>query len=124
MSEYQEHLQICNYLSTYYPNVLFTTDLSGVKLSMGTAKKVKNLKSCRGFPDLFILQPNRNFKGLFIELKRTGEKLFKKDGSYKSDHLQEQSEAIKRLNDLGYLATFCIGSDSAIDIIDNYLKLG
>jgi len=124
MSEYQEHLQICNYLSTYYHNVLFTTDLSGVKLSMGTAKKVKNLKSCRGFPDLFILQPNKNFKGLFIELKRSGEKLFKKDGSYKSEHLQEQSEVIKRLNDLGYLATFCIGSDSAIDVIDNYLKLG
>ena len=123
MSEYTEHLQICNYLATHYSNVLFTTDLSGVKLNMGTAIKVKNLKSCRGFPDIFILQPNKNFKGLFIELKKSGQKIFKKDGSFKSEHLQEQSEVIKRLNDLGYLATFCIGSDNAIEVIDSYLSL-
>lgn len=123
MSEYTEHLQICNYLATYYPNVLFTTDLSGVKLNMGVAIKVKNLKSCRGFPDIFVLQPNKNFKGLFIELKKSGQKLFKKDGSYKSEHLQEQSEVIKRLNDLGYLATFCIGYDNAIEVINNYLNM-
>ncbi len=123
MSEYTEHLQVCNHISTYYPSILFTTDLSGVKLNMGTAIKIKNLKSCRGFPDIFILQPNQNFKGLFIELKKSGEKIFKKDGSFKSEHLQEQSEVIKKLNNLGYLATFCIGFDSAIEVINNYLNM-
>ena len=123
MSEQLEHEQVCRYISNNYPDILFTTDLSGIYLHPTTAKKIKHLKSCRGFPDIFILQPNKNFKVLFIELKKTGEKIFKKDGSYKTEHLQEQSQVIQRLNNLGYLATFCIGFDSAIETIDIYLSM-
>ena len=121
-SEANLHEAVCDYIRLQYPNVLFNSDMSGVKLTMGQAIKAKKLRSSKGFPDLIIYEPRNNMHGLFLELKRDGESLFKKDGSFKTDHLKEQGEILKQLSKRGYLALFAVGFDMAKSFIDLYLS--
>lgn len=115
---------VCDYIKMQYPKVLFTSDASGVRLTMGQAVKMKNMKSCAGWPDLFIAEPRGKYNGLFIELKKEGEKIFKKDNETpKSDHIADQIEMIQKLKDRNYFADFSIGFNWAKEIIDWYLKL-
>ena len=123
MSEEQIQRQICNYISTFYPDIIFLSDLSGIKLSMYQAKKIRDLKSCRGIPDLLILEPRNNYHGLLIEIKKDGVRVLKKDGKVpKNDHLQEQWKVVNNLRLKGYYATFCIGYAHTKKIIDDYLN--
>lgn len=122
MKEENLHLKVCNYLRMQYPDVLFNSDMSGVKLTMGQAIKAKRLRSCKGFPDLVIYAPRGEYKGLFLELKREGEVLLKKNGEFKSEHLKEQAEVMQKLIEKGYYCVFAIGFDNARYWIDSYLS--
>ncbi len=122
--EQDTHEAVCNYLRLKYPRVLFNTDLSGIRLTMGQAVKAKKLRSSRAFPDLVIYEPRHGYHGLFLELKRDGEKIFKKDGSLVSNpHLEEQMSMLILLGERGYRADFAVGFDQAKRIIDWYLSL-
>src|SRR6056297_3458772 len=81
MTEEAIQQQICQYVKVQYPNVLFNTDLSGIKLPMGLAVKVSKLRSSRAFPDLVFYEPRKingkMYYGLFIELKKDGVKYSK-----------------------------------------------
>jgi hypothetical protein len=118
--------QVCNYIKLQYPNVLFRSDLGGIRLTMGQAAKVKRQQAGRAWPDLFIARPrgdlNRFFSGLFIELKKEGTRLKKRNGQYASPHLQEQADVLIELNACGYKASFAVGFDQAKRLIDDYLK--
>ena len=122
MSEKSEHRQICRYLRIQHPDVIFNTDLSGIKLNQGQAIAVKELRSSNGFPDITILEARKGFNGLFIELKRTGEVIYKKDGTPKTDHLKQQELMISNLKKRGYEACFCIGFEEAKNKIDWYFS--
>lgn len=63
------------------------------------------------------------YHGLMIELKKTGEKIVKKDGTYKTDHLKEQAEVLSKLQAQGYYAVFAIGFEQAKNIICQYMKM-
>lgn len=90
---------------------------------MGQAIKAKKLRSSKGFPDLVIYEPRAEFKALFIELKKEGEKLYKRDGkTFKTTHLEEQNEILLKLRERGYCANFCCGFNEAKKLIDLYLK--
>jgi len=115
------HKQLCSYLHAQYPDIIFLSDLSGVKLPMGLARKVSSLKSCRGIPDLIILEPRNGHHGLLLELKREGVKLYKKDGSFVNEHIAEQYHLLSRLNKKNYLAGFVMGFQDGKDTIDKYL---
>lgn len=131
-------LSVCNYLRLQYPATIFMSDIaSGMRLSIGQAVKAKKLRSSRGQPDLFIaeqkrvLQPvlgirqefeEQLYSGLFIELKREGVRLKKKDGSWADDHISEQAAVLEALRNRGYYATFAVGFDEAKRIIDEYLQ--
>ena len=123
MTEDKLHAQVCEYIRLQYPKAMFNSDMSGLKLTMGQAVKVKKLRSSRGFPDLMIYEPRRGYHGFFLELKKPGEKLVKRDGSWKSEHLEEQSNIIMRLVGRGYYANFAVGFDSAKEQIDSYMNL-
>ena len=125
MSEKSLHRGVSDYIRYQYPSVIFNVDLSGaMKLTIGQAVAIKNLRSSRAFPDLMIYEPRANFHGLFIELKKEGEKIYKKKTpEYINDHVREQAEMIQRLTVRGYCACFCIGFDEAKKVIDEYLKL-
>jgi hypothetical protein len=60
--------------------------------------------------------------GLFIELKREGTRIFKKDGALVADeHIREQFDMLEQLRQRGYMAEFACGFDEAKKIIDEYL---
>lgn len=123
MSEALEHEMLCNFIKTNYPEVVFLSDASGIKMTMGQAMKWSRLKSHRGIPDLIILAPRGIYHGLMIELKRTGEKIYMKDGvTLKTDHLKEQDIVLKKLRACGYYAKFAVGFEEAKKIIEKYME--
>jgi hypothetical protein len=107
-----------------YKNVLFNVDMAGIKLTMGQAKKVSSLRSSKGWPDIFIPEPRGLFHGLYIELKKDGTKLYKKDGiTPATDHIAEQINLMKQLYLRGYSVHFAIGFYEVKEIIDKYFAL-
>jgi len=126
-TEEQLHKQICDYLHLQYPKVLFNTDMSGIKLTAGQAKKVCKLRSGRGFPDITIYGK----KAIFIEVKK--ESPFNKNGDLKHcwvypknkpkyDRFSEQNEWHERLRAIGFVGGFFWNFDATKIFIDNQLK--
>lgn len=120
-SEKDLQKMVCEYLKFQYPNVIFNSDMAGIRLTWGQAKEAKNLRSHNGFPDISIYESKRGYNGLFLELKAEGQKITKKDGSFVSEHIKEQAYILKQLRNRGYVADFCIGFNDARDLIDWYL---
>ena len=121
MTEKQLHKQICDYIKLQYPDVLFNTDMSGIKLTIGQAMQAAKLRSSRAFPDIVIYEPNDIYYGLFLEVKR--DIPFKLDGFLKKcDHLKEQIDMITILINKGYYASFVWAFDYAKEIIDAYMN--
>ena len=120
--EYQICKDIALYMKLQYPNVLYHFDLAGLNLSIAQAGMSKAIQKGRGWPDLFIAEPNENYYGLFIEIKKEGFKTIKKDGTYVTPHIEEQVDMLQRLRGKGYITSFGIGFDECKDIIDQYLK--
>lgn len=135
MTEKQLHKSICDYLKAQYKDVLFNTDMSGIKLTTGQATQAKNLRSNNGFPDIVIYEISLGmYHALFLEVKK--ETPYKKDGELKKmiryehingikvpyDHLRQQDEIHQRLRIKGFKAEFAWSFDMAKDIIDEYLK--
>ena len=122
-SEHNVYEQIAIYLQLQYPDVIYRFDIAAdLKLTMGQAVKHKKLHPNRGYPDLFIAEPMSKYHGLYIEVKKEGEKLTKKDGSWRTPHITEQAEKIEKLRVKGYKAEFGIGFDECKKIIDEYLR--
>lgn len=132
MSESELQKQVAIYLRAQYPDAIFHSDFgSGVKLAPWQAKtqKIQN-GGRRAWPDMFIAEVaprcidgswKYEWHGLFIELKKEGVRLKKKNGEWASEHIKEQAEILKELTKRGYMAEFAVGFDEAINLIDEYL---
>lgn len=132
-SEHDLYEQIVRYLQLQYPDVIYRFDIAAdLKLTPGQASKHKRLHPTRGYPDLFIAESSTNiwnspvrewglYFGLYIEIKKDGEKLTKKDGSWRTPHIAEQAEMLERLRQAGYKAEFGVGFEGCKKIIDEYL---
>lgn len=116
MTESGLQIMVADYLRLQYPDVLFHSDFgSGIKLAMGQAAKQKRQNGGkRAWPDLFIAQPIKTGWfgrvedgeiesimckrcGLFLELKKDGTRLKKKNGEWATRHIKEQAEVLKKL---------------------------
>jgi len=118
------HIAVCRYIAMQYPDVIFNTDLSGIRLTMGQAMQIKRLRSSNAFPDLVIYHNNLYYPGLFIELKHRDAKLLRKDGFLCSDpHLREQNLMLHELENHGYCARFGWGFDKTKEMIDWYMNI-
>jgi hypothetical protein len=62
------------------------------------------------------------YSGLYLEIKKEGTRLKKKDGTWANEHIAEQVEMLNKLRARGYAAAFAVGFDGAQTIIDDYLK--
>ena len=120
--------QVADYLKQAYPTLIWRFDVGAdLKLTIGQAVKFKALQSGRGWPDLFIpemsIRKGRGFyNGMFLEIKKEGVKIFKKDGVTAIDqHTQEQMDILMKLRRQDYFATFAIGFEDAKSLIDKYL---
>jgi hypothetical protein len=123
MSEQQLQETVCNYLKNKYPDVLFRSDLGGIRLSLGQATKVKRVQQSRAWPDLQICEARLGYHGLFIELKKDGARVRLKNGELSTDHhIQEQEAVLIKLRQRGYIAEFAVGYDEAIALINGYLE--
>lgn len=138
MREIDLQQQVADYIRLQYPGAIFHSDFgSGIKLTMGQAIKQKRLNGGRrSWPDMFIAEQSVrhedvsdhkiyewNYAGLFIELKREGTRIFKKDGKLVSDeHIREQFDMLMDLRARGYAAEFACGFDEAKKLIDDYMK--
>ena len=88
--------------------------------------KFKWMGGRKGVSDLFFPVSNLQFSGMFIELKREGAKIFKKDGTlYASnkDHHQRQLDFIDEMNEANYFSHLCIGFDETKKVIDYYMSI-
>ena len=130
MTESELQVAVADYIRLRYPNVLFHSDFgSGIKLTKGQAIKQKRQNGGRrGWPDMFIAEPrvwqlyyHWDYYGLFLELKKEGTRLRKKDGSWATAHIAEQAEILQTLQHKGYKARFAVGFEEAKKIIDEYL---
>jgi len=115
--------QIATYLKAQYPDVLFRFDQAGLNLSKTQAGMNKAIQHSKGFPDLMILEKRAGYGGLFVELKREGARLFKKNGEPATEHIGDQIVWINNLNKKGYATAFGLGFDGVKKLIDNYLNL-
>jgi hypothetical protein len=96
---------------------------------MGQAIKQKRQNGGRrAWPDLFVAELiddgySKLHGGLFIELKKAGTRIYKKDGTLVADkHIREQFDVLEQLRKRGYMAEFACGFDEAKRIIDEYLR--
>jgi len=85
--------------------------LSGVKLSMGQAVKVKRSGAIRGVPDVFLPIPVGERHGLYIEMKTKGGKVS-----------PEQNEFLEYAMEVGYVSAVCFSAKEAIELIEKYLQ--
>ena len=117
------HIAICKYLQNQYPKVLFTSESSGLRVTISQARKLKSMRSCSGLPDIMIFEPRKNCHGLFLEVKREGTTIYKKNGELTADkHIREQEEILHQLKEKGYFAEFVVGFEEAKAIIDYYFS--
>ena len=122
MSETSLQIAVSDYIKLRYKDVVFTGESSGVRVTIGTARRMKRQRSNHKQPDMIILEPRDGYHGLIIELKKQGTRL--KDGSMPNDkHTNEQKVTIDLLRSKGYCSTFAVGFDEAKMIIDEYMKL-
>jgi hypothetical protein len=96
----------------FYPELKWLhSSLNGVRLRPVQAVRAKKQGMKKGVADICLPVRNKNYSGLYIELKRL-------KGSTTS---QEQKEFIEFVSSQGYLGKICLGANEAIKLIKNYL---
>lgn len=123
-SENKIQTQVATYIRLQYPDVIFTSESSGIRVTMGVAKQMKAQRSSHKLPDLIILEPKEMWHGLILELKKSKEEYLTKDGRCReNEHIQEQLLTLVSLQNKGYYARFAGGFDEAKSIIDWYMQI-
>jgi hypothetical protein len=113
---------VIKYLKLQYPNVIATSESAGRGLNLMQEIIAKRLRTKDGLPDLMIFQSNAQYHGLFLELKKQGVSVLKKNGDFlANEHIKQQHDTLNSLRNQGYFADFCVGFDEAKIIIDYYL---
>lgn len=113
--EAEEQKQFINYCTAKGITVISTQN--GIYAGNSTGrfgyfKKLKELGLSKGVPDLIILARNSSHEVLFLEMKRqNGGKLS-----------EEQKEWISFLDESEYCVGVAKGCESAIKILDKYLR--
>lgn len=111
------HRNICDHLQTYYPDVYFMSDPSGIKLSANILKLLKSTRSRHSQLDIIIIN---NFSNLILEVK--SETPYKLNGELKTDsHLKEQFEVMKMLRAKGHICEFVWNLGMAIKLFELHL---
>jgi hypothetical protein len=111
LTEQQEQQLLINWANYQKWGKLLIAIPNGGYRHITTALALKRTGTRKGVPDLFLAMPNKNWHGLWIELKR------KKGGSLSS----EQKEYIALLSEQNYKVEVCKGFDEAKEVITQYL---
>lgn len=146
ISEAMIQEQLAYYIRRKYPDALLHSDFgSEIKLTPGQAAKQKRQNGGRrAWPDMTIAK-RRFVKGawfqtfeerdrgedknellyasgaLYLELKKEGTRLKKKNGDWATEHIAEQAKVLDELRKEYNVAEFAVGLDEAKAIVDKYL---
>lgn len=97
--------------STQDAGILYCATQGGVRVSIGTARKMVASGYRKGIPDLMIYNPRNGSVGLALELKtKTGKP---------SEH---QIEWIESLKECGWDARVVKGYDACVEALFDYFK--
>ena len=110
MSEYDEQVALVQWFRLCYPKLLLFSIPNGEFRHITTAVKLKKSGVLAGVADLFLMSPNINHHGLFIEMKAAKGKV-----SDQQKYFLEQAKA------KGYAACVCYSFEEAQAAINNYL---
>ena len=114
-----------SYIKEQHPHLIIKADyLSGKRMSVGLATKAKRMGNTPSYPDLWIAEPTKFYCGLYIELKRYGIHLRKRNGEWAREHFQNQYSLMLQLRAKGYWADFAIGLDESKLLLNRYLDGG
>ena len=108
--EWQDQVTVIQYCTLN--NILCNHTPNEGKRSFAEGNKLKRMGLSKGFPDISILEPRGEFHGLYIEMKRKGNK--------PSDN---QISWIMELRKRNYCAMVCYSADEAITLIQKYMSL-
>lgn len=124
MSEYELQIVCLDWLRSVYPNVIYRSDLAGVRVPIGLAVKIKASQKFRGYPDVSLDHPAFGYSGMKVELKREGD-VFTKSGALVSAnkiHHIEQAAILIQLAERGYCVDLAIGFDQFQRSIEAYMS--
>lgn len=141
VKEAKIQISFCEYVKKAYPDVVFNCDIaSGMNLGKHIGGMNARLRSSRAHPDFHAFHPKKTkelghiYHGFLLELKRSKDEVYKKDGTLKRaiktnkktgekyDHIKEQADLLERLRGIGYFADFGLGLDDCISKFDSYMK--
>lgn len=110
--EQQSLFRYCSVEMSRYPDLDMLAHIPNEgKRTKTTGARLKREGLRKGYPDILLDAPCRDYHGLRIELKRRkGSKI-----------TQEQKDWIIKLNEQGYAAAFCYGWEQAWEFIHAYL---
>lgn len=108
-SEERFQIALARYLDVL--NVAWYHVPNEIKAKKQYYKKRKKLGVKKGIPDICIIEPNKYYKGLYIELKV----------GYNQPS-EEQMQWIDKLKNRGYLSFVSYSLDECIYVIEEYLK--
>ena len=93
-------------------NMLISVPNGGFALDLVAGAKLKAEGLAKGFPDLLLLYPSRQYHALAIEMKR------RHGGAVRP----EQRDWHERLRSAGYAVCVVRGAQEAISAIESYLR--
>lgn len=110
MNEHQIQVAVVTWFRLQHPKLILFAIPNGGMRNIGTAVKLKSEGVLAGVADLFLMSPNINHHGLFIEMKVAKGKV-----SEQQKYFLEQAKA------QGYAACVCYSFEEAQAAINNYL---
>ena len=135
--EDREHIRVVNYVRDRLPDIVAFHIPNEGKKSAFEQYKHRIMGALKGCPDFVFMSPKYKsisskevvYNGLFIELKAQEHKRIVMKGKdagkikkTKGKLSNEQKIVIDKLNQIGYKAVCCYGSDEAIKVIDDYFS--
>lgn len=113
-------------ITTLHTEFPFVTDFfndwaAGAYLTPGQYRERRALSSGKGWSDLFIPYPARDYHGLFIEIKREDVRIYRRDKQLVADEqIRTEAAFLGRMNALGYFARFGVGIEGCERILRWY----
>lgn len=114
-SEAEEQMKVIKWaesMSNKHPCLkwLYHTPNGGSR-NVAEAANLKRMGVKAGVPDLCLPYPSNGFHGLYIEMKKDGGRL-----------TAAQRDYLAWLNENGYRAVVCYGTEHAIKVLEYYLR--
>jgi len=113
MKQTEHNIQVAciNWFRLQYPKHLVYAIPNGGMRNAIVAAKLKTEGVLSGVPDLFIASANKDFHGLYIELK-----------AGKNKPTANQLTVMQKLQNEGYKCEVCYSVEEFINVVNEYLK--